>query len=290
MSNNTTNNGFIENGLRADIMRHSMENKNLLNTKGSIYVGTGEQTTITTSQGSYNIPITTSLPCGANNTVLTANSSASTGLEYKKITIDMFDEYSVETDVWPIRASSASTAGQADIAVKGQYASDDRTKGTIEQRLTALENKTLFQISTKNMVYVNVSNKVLGTVSVSGYRQGTFVYLTLTFHFNSATYPNTPTDFYAQVWGTLTAVTNLELGGDSPASAYDFYLPSNYIDYYDNQGNLQKINYVPLKCTITTSGELRVLVYNAPQFSLGSGTKIYNEADKVITISYPVAP
>ena len=40
------NNNCIPSGLRADIMRQSMENKNLLSTKGSIYVGTGESVTI----------------------------------------------------------------------------------------------------------------------------------------------------------------------------------------------------------------------------------------------------
>lgn len=38
----TDENGCIRNGLRADIMRCCMENKNLLAVKGSIYVGTGE--------------------------------------------------------------------------------------------------------------------------------------------------------------------------------------------------------------------------------------------------------
>lgn len=39
---NTTNEGCINLGLQANIMRHSIENKNLLQTKTSIYVGTGE--------------------------------------------------------------------------------------------------------------------------------------------------------------------------------------------------------------------------------------------------------
>lgn len=39
----TDENGCIKNGLRADIMRCCMENKNLLAENGSIYVGTGEK-------------------------------------------------------------------------------------------------------------------------------------------------------------------------------------------------------------------------------------------------------
>ena len=36
----------IENGLRADIMRKRMEDKNALQNKGSLYVGTGNKETI----------------------------------------------------------------------------------------------------------------------------------------------------------------------------------------------------------------------------------------------------
>lgn len=42
----TDENGCIKNGLRADIMRCCMENKNLLAENGSIYVGTGEKIVI----------------------------------------------------------------------------------------------------------------------------------------------------------------------------------------------------------------------------------------------------
>ena len=42
--NYTTIDGNIENGLRADIMRCSIENKNLLTSPYSIYIGTGEET------------------------------------------------------------------------------------------------------------------------------------------------------------------------------------------------------------------------------------------------------
>ena len=288
MPNNTTNNGFIENGLRADIMRHSMENKNLLNTKGSIYVGTGRQTTITTSQGDYNVPITTSLPCGTNNTVLTANSSEPTGLEYKKITKDMLDEYSVEADVWPIKAGSAQTAAQADTAVTGQYASNDHTKGTIEQRLTALESQEGWATTARDIKYVNGSSKNLGKVSVAGYKQGAFVHLTLNFTFYSGTYPAAPTDFYADVRGLPLTATCYPGVSYPPVNSYDFYIPSNYINYYDSQGNYQKIHSVPLKCTLTTSGELRISVYSIPDFQIGSGTNVRLE-DKQITICYPVS-
>ena len=289
MPDNTTNYGFIANGLRADIMRHSMENKNLLNTKGSIYVGTGRQTTITTSQGDYNIPITTSLPCGANNTVLTADSSDPTGLKYKKITKDMLDETSVEADVWPIKASSAQTADQAAAAVTGQYASSDKTKGTIEQRLTALESKEYFSHAATDMFYNYLQRRSIGTVSTAGYKQGAFVYLTFTFTFYSATYPRAPMEFYADVRGLPLHTETVRVALYPPANAYDFYVPSNYIDYYDSQGNYQKIHSVPLKCTLTVDGTLLISVYNIPDFQIGVGTNIHNEGSRQITICYPVS-
>ncbi len=62
----TDSNNCISNGLRADIMRSSMENKNLLSDKGSIYVGTGEK--ITT--GGTSVAKTKALALGENGNVL----------------------------------------------------------------------------------------------------------------------------------------------------------------------------------------------------------------------------
>ncbi len=62
----TDSNNCISNNLRADIMRSSMENKNLLSDKGSIYVGTGEQNTV----GGTSVAKTKSLPLGESGKVL----------------------------------------------------------------------------------------------------------------------------------------------------------------------------------------------------------------------------
>lgn len=51
-------NNIIPNGLRADVMRNKMENKDALQNKGDIYVGTGEMTEITTDDKTYKIPKT----------------------------------------------------------------------------------------------------------------------------------------------------------------------------------------------------------------------------------------
>ena len=57
----------IENGLRADVMRKRMEDKNTLKNKGSLYVGTGEYTTINES---YMIYKTEELKKGVSGTLL----------------------------------------------------------------------------------------------------------------------------------------------------------------------------------------------------------------------------
>lgn len=49
---------IISNGLRADVMRNKMENKDALQNEGDIYIGTGEKTTIEADGKTYEIPKT----------------------------------------------------------------------------------------------------------------------------------------------------------------------------------------------------------------------------------------
>jgi hypothetical protein len=65
-TNLTDDNNCIQSGLRVDIMRCSMENKNLLAKKGSIYVGTGDTQTI----GGQTIYKTKALELGGSGGVL----------------------------------------------------------------------------------------------------------------------------------------------------------------------------------------------------------------------------
>lgn len=51
-------NNIIPNGLRADVMRNKMENKDALQNAGDIYVGTGEMIEITADGNTYEIPKT----------------------------------------------------------------------------------------------------------------------------------------------------------------------------------------------------------------------------------------
>jgi hypothetical protein len=83
-TNLTDDNNCIQSGLRADIMRCSMENKNLLAKKGSIYVGTGDTQTI----DGQTIYKTECLELGNNGEVLQAING---DLQYGKLTNDNFD-------------------------------------------------------------------------------------------------------------------------------------------------------------------------------------------------------
>ena len=76
-------NGIIPNNTSAKSFRQSVENKNLLATKGSIYVGTGNANT----DGSA---ITAALAAGDPNTVLQVGEGKT--LKYGKITTDNIDQ------------------------------------------------------------------------------------------------------------------------------------------------------------------------------------------------------
>ena len=77
-------NGIIPNNTSAQSFRQSVENKNLLAEKGSIYVGTGNANT---NDGSA---ITAALPAGDLNTVLQVGEGKT--LKYGKLTTDNIDQ------------------------------------------------------------------------------------------------------------------------------------------------------------------------------------------------------
>ena len=76
-------NGTIPNNTPAQSFRQSVENKNLLATKGSIYIGTGNANT----DGSA---ITAALAAGDANTVLQVGEGKT--LKYGKLTTDNIDQ------------------------------------------------------------------------------------------------------------------------------------------------------------------------------------------------------
>lgn len=79
-----SNNHVIKPGLRADIMRNLMETKNTLSHAGSIYVGTGERTSMGPTGDSIEVYKTKELTIGSGGQLLSANASGN-DLEYRYI-------------------------------------------------------------------------------------------------------------------------------------------------------------------------------------------------------------
>lgn len=80
-------NGIIPNNTAAKIFRQSVENKNLLAEKGSIYVGTGEHIDVNDNESPFT---TAALPAGGLNTVLQVGEGKT--LKYGKLTTDNIDQ------------------------------------------------------------------------------------------------------------------------------------------------------------------------------------------------------
>ena len=82
-----TINKQIPNGLPGEAMRKSMENKNILKEKGSLYVGTGAVETVEILGDNYLIAQTGKLTPGSDDMVLVADSTNSNGLglSYKNV-------------------------------------------------------------------------------------------------------------------------------------------------------------------------------------------------------------
>lgn len=80
---------IFPNNQRADVMRHSLENKNLLSKRGSIYVGTGTNHAV--GDSGINVANTSVLnPPEVSNVIsddyiIVTNHSATNGLEYKAL-------------------------------------------------------------------------------------------------------------------------------------------------------------------------------------------------------------
>lgn len=164
--------GEIISGLRADVMRSSIENKNLLKKKGSLYVGTGSTTTIQAGSVSYSIPITEELAVGENeNHSVLVVKNANNGVGYSKIYPSMVEENSEE---WNITCKNANHVENSYRARYVTYASSDHSKGTIDERLSqmeAIENRTCnvtYQIETSSgeqgNITVNRITKAFNTV------------------------------------------------------------------------------------------------------------------------------
>lgn len=118
----------IPSGLNSDIMRKSMETKNLLPLLGDLYIGTG---TVDSVSGTA---ITGCLHASQiANTVLCVDGSTDIG--YRILTPDYFytGDYSMVFDMVVSEVATTSDASTADHAL---YASTDTLKGSIHSRLS----------------------------------------------------------------------------------------------------------------------------------------------------------
>jgi len=156
--------GEIINGLRADLMRTCMENKNLLTKKGSLYMGTGENSRLVIDNIIYDIPVTKELEVGPDNSVLVVKEDEDTHrntLAYSKIYPEMIEE----NQEWNINCTKAKNIiGSADTARYAEYASADHSKGTIDQRLNIME-ATISSTNITVTPYIESTDGSGGTVT-----------------------------------------------------------------------------------------------------------------------------
>ena len=87
---------IIGSGLEAAVMRNKMESKDALATKGSLYVGTGRTTTVTTStNATVSIPETTAFIPETNGGVMIYDNSTDTGWKVDKVKAENLDNDSL---------------------------------------------------------------------------------------------------------------------------------------------------------------------------------------------------
>lgn len=129
--------GVIPNNLRADVMRKSIEKKNLLTHKGGLYIGTGIAESYEVDGDQVNICQTSELAPGSPYTVLkVAAINSGTNLQYAKV-----DNFMIVPGEYNIQCSDAISVDHGNDATRATYASNDHSKGTIDSRLNALEYK-----------------------------------------------------------------------------------------------------------------------------------------------------
>lgn len=151
-TNLTDDNNCIQPGLRADIMRSSMENKNLLAKKGSIYVGTGKAQTV----GGQTIPTTEALQIGSNNEVLRVEDG---NLKYGKLINGNFDPYTTYLNLTNTVQSVAIKPSQ----ISGEYSGLALKNKNIS---TSEQYSNLVLVGSDSNRNTSVSSGLLGTLQL----------------------------------------------------------------------------------------------------------------------------
>lgn len=284
-------NNCIRNGLRADIMRKSIENKNLLSQKGSMYVGTGTVVSTVIGGDTFNIPITAELSTQEQgqilaDTVLVCQSSAPCGLQYQKITPDQVEHpYSSGNLVsYPInttRAQNAEEADTADYALYVTYTNSTKTE-TVESKLSNLE-KDIYETSIPRTTF-SFNNVVIGDVSVSSlYKETTFSCITLRFSLLSNIPLSGVRDFYSTANASVSTTSILPIRW-RPKNNFVFYIERDGLYYTESSTTTQYS--VPIEVTITTNGSIVLTNKGAPKESLFDNFRC-NGDDITVTVYYP---
>ena len=184
----TDSNGCLKTGMRADILRTSLETKNILQEKGAIYIGTGSTVSLLSKDGQIDVYKTSFVPRGRNNdTVLTFNkTNVPTRLSYQKIGPDTV----VKEETYDIKVDETEETLSADYAEVADYvtwatAPSGRSPISIEARLNDLNSKTTSQGAQMNLSY---NGNVVGAAQIlNGSQMGNYKEVPLFFRlFNTA--------------------------------------------------------------------------------------------------------
>lgn len=259
----------ILNNLRADVMRKSIENKNLLTSKGSMYVGTGNVETITIGDNLYVTPITAELSTQDQgqilaDTVLTVQSAVQYGIHYQKITSHCVEPTTEANPlVYDITAREAVLAKKMSVSGNNvpkagivKYVNSSKTT-SLETALSQLEKKDYEDPLNASFYY---QDREICTVTGSSlYKETEFCCLTLNFSFNPITNAQSA-NYYQTNGATISASLGLR-SECRPYTTYAYYIERaglSYVDYSFSTPTSVAFT-IPLEIDITNTGEIKII-------------------------------
>lgn len=259
----------ILNNLRADVIRKSIENKNLLVNKGSMYVGTGNVQTVTIGSDLYVTPITAELSTQDQgrilaDTVLTVQSAVQYGIHYQKITPHcvepttqanplVYDITAREAVLAKKMSASGNNVPKAGIV---KYVNSSKTT-SLETALSQLEKKDYEDPLNASFYY---QDRVICTVTGSSlYKETEFCCLTLNFSFNPISNAQSA-NYYQTNGATISASLGLR-SECRPYTTYAYYIERaglSYVDYSSSTPTSVAFT-IPLEIDITNTGEIKII-------------------------------
>lgn len=260
----------ILNNLRADVIRKSIENKNLLANKGSMYVGTGNVETITIGDDLYVIPITAELSTQDQgqilaDTVLTVQSAVRYGIHYQKITSHCVEPTTQANPlVYDITAREAVLAKK--MSARGnsvpkaglvKYVNSSKTT-SLETALSQLEKKDYEGTFGASLYYQD--RKICTVTGSSLYKETEFCCLTLNFSFEPITNAQSE-NYYKTNAATISASLGLPSECYPYMTYYGYYIERvglSYTDFYPTPPITVPFT-IPLEIDITNTGEIKII-------------------------------